>query len=194
MLLHNLGDAFLACTADALALHQLTAGSLVGIIALTCTMRRPGTQVVFTLNGETGKSVSQYASQWLTLVSSTKEIIRRNKQIAPKDVLVGVSLNYNKVYGWIDFVSISPEAISKAFDTEWRRQASSYPMDLPGMRKLYQAVDVIGVSAYPPLYPGFSTSALDTPLKYHEQELSYAGINLRQLINSVKKVCTHVAC
>jgi hypothetical protein len=31
-------------------------------------------------------------------------------------------------------------------------------------------------------------SALDTPLKYHEQELSYAGINLKNLVRSGKKV------
>jgi hypothetical protein len=29
---------------------------------------------------------------------------------------------------------------------------------------------------------------MDTPLKYHEQELSYAGINLRSLLASGKKV------
>jgi hypothetical protein len=29
---------------------------------------------------------------------------------------------------------------------------------------------------------------MDTPLKYHEQELSYAGIDLKKLLNSGKKV------
>jgi hypothetical protein len=29
---------------------------------------------------------------------------------------------------------------------------------------------------------------MDTPLKYHEQELSYAGIDLKALIDSGKKV------
>jgi hypothetical protein len=57
-----------------------------------------------------------------------------------------VSLNYNKVYGWIDFDSISPEYISKNFDAEWKKQSSKYPMDLPNMKKLYEAVDVIGLS------------------------------------------------
>lgn len=59
---------------------------------------------------------------------------------------VGISLNYNKVYGWIDFDTISPEYISKTFDKEWKAQAKNYPMDLQGMKQLYQAVDVIGVS------------------------------------------------
>eukprot|EP00879_Flechtneria_rotunda_P029190 GHRR01031470.1.p1 GENE.GHRR01031470.1~~GHRR01031470.1.p1 ORF type:complete len:383 (+),score=118.71 GHRR01031470.1:889-2037(+) len=149
---------------------------------------RRGTKVVFTLNGETGKSVSQYASQWLKLVAYTKNLIKRGKSLNNGDVLVGISLNYNKVYGWIDFDRISPEYISKNFDREWKQQAKNYPIDLAGMRQLYWAVDVIGVSAYPPLYPGFSYAALDTPLKYHEQELSYAGINLRQLISSGKKL------
>jgi hypothetical protein len=57
-----------------------------------------------------------------------------------------VSLNYNKVYGWIDFDSISPEYISKNFDAEWKKQSSKFPMDLPNMKKLYEAVDVIGLS------------------------------------------------
>jgi hypothetical protein len=57
-----------------------------------------------------------------------------------------VSLNYNKVYGWIDFDSISPEYISKNFDAEWKKQAGKFPMDLPNMKKLYEAVDVIGLS------------------------------------------------
>ncbi|KAF8071022.1 hypothetical protein HT031_001104 [Scenedesmus sp. PABB004] len=149
---------------------------------------KPGTKVVFTLNGETGKSVSQYAREWLKLVPLTKSLIRGSKGLAAKDVMVGISLNYNKVFGWIDFDSISPEYISKNFDREWKEQAKLYPMDLAGMRALYNAVDVIGVSAYPPLYLGFREDALSTPLKYHEQELSYAGINLKQLIKSGKKL------
>lgn len=59
---------------------------------------------------------------------------------------IAISLNYNKVYGWIDFDSISPEYISKNFDAEWRKQAGKFPMDLPNMKKLYEAVDVIGLS------------------------------------------------
>lgn len=59
---------------------------------------------------------------------------------------IAVSLNYNKVYGWIDFDSISPEYISKNFDAEWKKQAGKFPMDLPNMKKLYEAVDVIGLS------------------------------------------------
>lgn len=59
---------------------------------------------------------------------------------------IAVSLNYNKVYGWIDFDSISPEYISKNFDAEWKKQSAKYPMDLPNMKKLYEAVDVIGLS------------------------------------------------
>lgn len=49
---------------------------------------------------------------------------------------------------------------------------------------------VVVLAAYPPLYPDFPISAMDTPLKYHEQELSYAGIDLPALIKSGKKV-TH---
>eukprot|EP00775_Hariotina_reticulata_P001231 gene1231-1570_t len=149
---------------------------------------KPGTQVIFTLNGETGKSVSQYAAEWLKLVPSTKNQIKAGKKLNNKDVQVGISLNYNKVYGWIDFDQISPEYISKNFDKEWKAQAKKYPLDLPNMKKLYEAVDVIGVSAYPPLYPGFSYDALNTPLKYHAQELSYAGIDLLQLIKKGKKL------
>jgi hypothetical protein len=59
---------------------------------------------------------------------------------------IAVSLNYNKVFGWIDIDSISPEYISKNFDAEWKKQAGRYPMDLPSMKKLYEAVDVIGLS------------------------------------------------
>lgn len=57
-----------------------------------------------------------------------------------------MSLNYNKVFGWIDIDSISPEYISKNFDAEWKKQAGKHPMDLPNMKKLYEAVDVIGLS------------------------------------------------
>jgi hypothetical protein len=46
---------------------------------------------VFTLNGETGKSVSQYAGQWLKLVGSTKNIIRGQKPLRKSDVLVSSS-------------------------------------------------------------------------------------------------------
>jgi hypothetical protein len=55
------------------------------------------------------------------------------------------------------------------------------------------AVTYAGPAAYPPLYPNFGLSALDTPLKYHEQELSYAGISLKNLVRSGKKVCDYSA-
>jgi hypothetical protein len=50
------------------------------------------------------------------------------------------------------------------------------------------AVCAWAFAAYPPLYPDFPISAMDTPLRYHEQELSYAGIDLPALTNSGKKV------
>jgi hypothetical protein len=50
------------------------------------------------------------------------------------------------VYGWIDFDQISPDYISKNFDKEWKAQAKKYPMDLANMKRLYESVDVIGVS------------------------------------------------
>jgi hypothetical protein len=65
---------------------------------------------------------------------------------------IAVSLNYNKVFGWIDIDSISPEYISKNFDAEWKKQSGKYPMDLPNMKKLYEAVDVIGLSGGKPSY------------------------------------------
>lgn len=49
----------------------------------------------------------------------------------------------------IDFDSIAPEVIAQNFDAEFKKQASKYPMDLPSMKKLYDAVDVIGVSGEP---------------------------------------------
>lgn len=149
---------------------------------------KPGTQVIFTINGETGKSVSQYSGEWLKTVPIVRNAIKGTKPLSASDVLIAVSLNYNKVYGWIDFDSISPEYISKNFDAEWKKQSSKFPMDLPNMKKLYEAVDVIGLSAYPPLYPNFPATAMDTPLKYHEQELSYAGIDLKKLTDSGKKL------
>jgi hypothetical protein len=44
--------------------------------------------VIFTLNGETGKSVSQYAAEWLKLVPSTKNLIRAGKKLNNNDVQV----------------------------------------------------------------------------------------------------------
>ncbi len=55
------------------------------------------TEVVFTLNGETGKSVSQYSKQWLGLVGYVKQRIIAGGRATPAKILVGVSLNYNKV-------------------------------------------------------------------------------------------------
>jgi hypothetical protein len=52
------------------------------------------------------------------------------------------------------------------------------------------AASLCACAAYPPLYPNFPLSAMDTPLKYHEQELSYAGIDLKKLVDSGKKVRT----
>jgi hypothetical protein len=64
---------------------------MADIMCCAVPLCRPGTKVVFTLNGETGKSVSQYAGQWLKLVGSTKNIIRGQKPLRKSDVLVSSS-------------------------------------------------------------------------------------------------------
>jgi hypothetical protein len=45
-----------------------------------------------------------------------------NNKMARDKAQIAVSLNYNKLYGWIDFDSISPEYIAKNFDKEWKEQ------------------------------------------------------------------------
>lgn len=40
---------------------------------------------------------------------------------------IAISLNYNKLYGWIDFDSISPEYISKNFDKVRRHRVTLVP-------------------------------------------------------------------
>ncbi|KIZ00733.1 hypothetical protein MNEG_7227 [Monoraphidium neglectum] len=149
---------------------------------------KPNTEVIFTLNGETGKSVSQFSKEWLSLVPLARGWLTARGKLLRANALIAVSLNYNKLYGWIDFTSISPDSIAKSFDKEWRAQAAKYPLDLPNMKRLYDAVDVIGLSAYPPLYPGFKYQDLPVALQYHAQELSYAGIDLKQLLDSGKKL------
>ncbi|KAI8466695.1 MAG: hypothetical protein J3K34DRAFT_432891 [Monoraphidium minutum] len=149
---------------------------------------KPGTRVVFTLNGETGKSVSQYSKHWLDLVPVARGWLMAGGKLPRESAQIAVSLNYNKLYGWIDFDSISPDYIAKNFDKEWKEQVKKYPMDLPNMKRLYDAIDVIGLSAYPPLYPNFKSEDLQVALQYHSQELSYAGINLKQLLDGGKKL------
>lgn len=65
------------------------------------TVTRPGTQIIFTLQGETGKSVSQYSKQWLGLVSTVKGWIRAGKSLRPSDVLVsgGAACGENRLRG-----------------------------------------------------------------------------------------------
>jgi len=149
---------------------------------------RPGTEVIFTLQGETGKSISQYSKQWLELVGKVKGWIKEGKNLNNKDVLVGISLNYNKIYGWFTFDSISPQYISQTLDKEWKTQVAKYPIDLVNFRKLYDAIDIIGVSAYPPLDPNFTPADLEITLKYHDQELKYAGVDLKGLLNKGKRL------
>ncbi len=60
------------------------------------------------LEGETGKSVSQYSAQWLQLYKLVKGGLQKSSRIDPKKVLVGISLNYNLVYGWINFDLLPP--------------------------------------------------------------------------------------
>lgn len=70
---------------------------------------RPGVKVVLTVNGETGKSASQYAQSWLSLVGESKRRVLANRpRCDPRDVDVGISLNYNRVAGWVDFDLVKP--------------------------------------------------------------------------------------
>ncbi|KAI8466523.1 MAG: hypothetical protein J3K34DRAFT_433415 [Monoraphidium minutum] len=149
---------------------------------------KPSTKVIFTLNGETGKSVSQFSKHWLELVPEVRGWLMAGGKLARDKAQIAISLNYNKLYGWIDFDSISPEYIAKNFDREWKEQVQKFPMDLPNMKRLYDAIDVIGVSAYPPLYPNFKYADMGIALQYHAQELSYAGIDLKKLLDSGKKL------
>jgi hypothetical protein len=81
---------------------------------------RPGVKVVLTLNGETGKSVGQYASSWLALVGESKKRVLANRpRVPPGDVAVGISLNYNRVAGWVDFDAVKPSRELFCFDWGW---------------------------------------------------------------------------
>jgi hypothetical protein len=63
----------------------------------TVFLPRPTTQVIFTLNGETGKSVSQYAAQWNQLVPVVRSWLMAGGKVARDKALIAVSLNYNKL-------------------------------------------------------------------------------------------------
>jgi hypothetical protein len=80
------------------------------------------------------------------LVPQVRAWVAAGGRAPASNVKVGISLNYNKVFGWIDFDTIKPSEISKQFAANWAEQAGKFPMDLPNMRKLYQAIDIIGVS------------------------------------------------
>lgn len=179
---------------------------------------RPGVDVVLTVNGETGRSVAQYAASWLKLVQESKKRILANRpRVDPREVSVGISLNYNRLAGWVDFDSAvkpsrecfgffvvvvffrmrpprlcvvflcpstyqptnpcalpstttkqktKPKNITKTvsyyfldlhqkslppatrakFQKVWNDGLKKYPIDADNLRKLYEAVDVIGVS------------------------------------------------
>ncbi|GBG00356.1 hypothetical protein Rsub_13088 [Raphidocelis subcapitata] len=147
-----------------------------------------GTNVIFTINGETGKSVSQYANSWLALVPTVRSWLMAGGRMSRDKAQVAVSLNYNKLHGWISLASIDPNDIAAGFDKAWKEQSPGKPIDNKGMKALYDAVDVIGVSAYPPLYVGFKMADLNKPIEMHANELAYSGINLKSLLDSGKKL------
>lgn len=57
-------------------------------VPVTTNGHRPGTQVIFTINGETGKSVSQYSAEWLKTVPQMRSVIKGSKPLSNSDVLV----------------------------------------------------------------------------------------------------------
>ena len=59
--------------------------------------------------------------------------------------------------------------------------------DLTSLSTLYNAVDFIGISAYPSLAPNFTTKDIESATQQYDLEISQFGINIKDLI--FNKVC-----
>ena len=67
--------------------------------------------------------------------------------------------------------------------------------DLTSLSSLYSSVDFIGISAYPSLSPNFTTKDIESATQQFDTEISYFGIDLKNLIfNQVLCAVTPFAC
>jgi hypothetical protein len=126
---------------------------------------RETTYVWFALQGEMSAMVTAYPREHLKLLPYVKQLVLGDGRDSWADhVRVGVSTNFNKLCG-MDMCT--PKDVAK--------------LDVKGVQALYDAIDFVGISAYP-RWKGKMTEMEDSTQMF-DTELQMFGIDLAQLVN-----------
>lgn len=122
------------------------------------------TQAYMSMQGEMNLMVMTYPYEFLQMARASKCVIA-GSTLPVDNVKVGVSLNYNKLFG-MDYANTDYAAT----------------VDLQAIHNLFYGVDFLGMSSYP------NTDAVPLPAQFSNaisplaSELSFVGINLGDLL------------
>ncbi|WIA11873.1 hypothetical protein OEZ85_011959 [Tetradesmus obliquus] len=133
--------------------------------------------VYYAMQAEMGATLFYHPVAWRSVMSSVKSVIAQAGTPRNK-VKVGVNINWEKVCGCPAELIYSTDYYNDLKNNWWKVQNA---VNVGEVRKLFQNVDFIGVSAYAglPRYP--TLSDLETSLRKVDQELGLFGMSLKGL-------------
>lgn len=148
---------------------------------------RPGTKIYFGMQGEMSATVFREPASWRSLAGTLKDRIAAGHDPAFREnVKVGLSTNFNKLCGCVGLDIIDPAEYVSRYPALWEQVKGQF--DLDEIAKLYDAVDYLGMSSYPSLYPNFPTSEIENALSQFDFEFSYFGLSINDLARKGKEV------
>ncbi|KAF6265946.1 hypothetical protein COO60DRAFT_770702 [Scenedesmus sp. NREL 46B-D3] len=133
--------------------------------------------VYYAMQAEMGATLFYHPRAWSSVMSSVKSVIAQGGTPRNK-VKVGVNINWEKICGCPAELIYSVNYYND-LKNNWGKVQSA--INVREVRRLFQKVDFIGVSAYAavPRYP--SLSDLETSLRKVDQELGLFGMSLKGL-------------
>ena len=148
---------------------------------------RPDTRIYFGLQGEMSATVFKYPLSWKKLINDIRERLAKGKESSfRRNLQIGVSTNFNKLCGCVGLDIIDPSEYVRQYPILWAKVQKQF--DLQAIAELFDAVDYVGMSSYPSLYPNFPTSEIENAISQFDFEFQYFGLSVNGLIKKGKKI------
>jgi hypothetical protein len=155
---------------------------------------RPNVRVQFALAGEQGLSMFAYPASWAAIIDRARARVAKAPPSpstpAPLKYEFGVALNYDKVCGCVEpeepdalrYNATYAERFKRWSSSKGNKVAGPEAVDVPGVKRLLQRADFVGMSAYAPIPGGApGPNALEVSAQTAAFEFGYFGISLREL-------------
>lgn len=145
------------------------------------------TDIYFGMQGEMSATVFRHPSSWRSLIATIKDRVGKDRSTLFKGhIQVGVSTNFNKLCGCVGLDIVDPQEFVSQYPVLWQKVQGEF--DLNEVAALFDAVDYVGMSSYPSLFPNFPTSEIENAMSQFDFEFGFFGLSLQGLMQHGKKI------